>query len=101
MASVECVQKITTIRVKVVELGSKSPDTKNSSGNCWEGGNEMAVGACFMDALLPRPIISGGFSPIGRKVLFVMTGAAAVGVSTRLRTQVYGSVSIGYENVFP
>jgi hypothetical protein len=35
----------------VVELGSKSPDTKNSSGNCWEGGNEMTVGACFMDAL--------------------------------------------------
>jgi hypothetical protein len=33
--------------------------------------------------------------------LFVVTGAAAVGVSTRLRTQVYGRVSIGYENVVP
>jgi hypothetical protein len=42
-----------TIRVKVVELGSKSTDTKNSSGNCWEGGNEMTVGAWFVDALLP------------------------------------------------
>jgi energy-converting hydrogenase Eha subunit A len=29
--------------------------------------------------MFPRPIISGGFSPIGRKVLKVMTGAAAVG----------------------
>ena len=67
MASVECVQKITTIRVKVVELGSKSPDTKNSSGNCWEGGNEMTVGAWFVVALLPQPIILGGFSPLVEK----------------------------------
>jgi hypothetical protein len=45
----------------------------------------MMVEAGFMIILLPRPIISGGFSPIGRKVLMVMMGASAVGVSTELR----------------
>jgi hypothetical protein len=73
-----------TIKVKVVELRGKSPDSKNSSVNCQEGGNEMLVGAWVVVALLPQPIISRGFSPIGRKVLMVMTGAAAIGVSTRL-----------------
>ena len=68
-----------TINKKVVELSVESPNTKNSSGTCWEGGNERTVGACFVVIMCPRPIISGGFSPIGRKVLKVMTGAAAVG----------------------
>jgi hypothetical protein len=44
----------------------------------------VGVGAWFVNALLPRPIILGGFLPIGRKVLMVMTGTATVGVSTRL-----------------
>ncbi len=46
----------------------------------------MMVGAWFVLALPPRHIISGGFSSIGRKVLKVMTGAAAIGQGTRLRT---------------
>ena len=82
---VESVEKMMTIRVRAVELGVKCPDAKKSSGNCWEGGIERTVEAWFVFALLPRPIISGGFSPIGRKVLMVMTGAAAVGVGTGLR----------------
>ncbi len=85
LSSMESIEKMMTIKVKVVELEGKSPDAKFFSGNCWEGGNKMTVGAWFVDALLPQQIMSGGFSPTGRKVLMVMTGAAAIGVSTRLR----------------
>jgi hypothetical protein len=41
----------------------------------------MMVGPGFMIILFPRPIISGGFSPIERKVLVVMIGASAVAVT--------------------
>ncbi len=43
----------------------------------------------------PRPFASGG-----RKFFMVMTGAAAVGVDTRLCTYIYGRVSMAYENMF-
>ena len=92
LASVESVGKMMTIKEKAVELRGKNPDAKNSSGNCWEGGNVMTVGAWFVVALLPRPIISGRFSPIGRKVLMVMTGTAAVRVGTNLRVYTGGLV---------
>jgi hypothetical protein len=36
---------MTTIKEKAVEYRGKSSDTKNSSGNLWEGGNRMTVGA--------------------------------------------------------
>jgi len=51
---VESVEKMMTIRVRAVELGVKCPDTKKSSGNCWEGGIERTVEAWFVFALLPR-----------------------------------------------
>ncbi len=44
-------------------------------------------------------IISGVFSPIGRKVLMVMMGAATVGVSIGLRACVYVKESLEYEKV--
>ncbi len=61
-----------TIKERAVELSVVISNTENSSGNCWERVNEMTVEAGFVVVLLPRPIISGGFSPIGRKVLMVM-----------------------------
>ncbi len=69
----------------MVECRGKGSDTKNSSGNCWEGGNRMTAGAWFVLALPPQPIISGGFFPIRRKILKVVTGTATVGQGTRLR----------------
>ncbi len=66
------------IKEKAVEYRGKSSDTKNSSGNFWEGRNRIPVGAWFVLALPPQPIMSGGFSPIGRKVLM------AIGVGTRI-----------------
>jgi hypothetical protein len=42
--------------------------------------------AWFPEASRPRPNLSGGFSPIGRKILWFMAGAAAVGHGTGLRT---------------
>ncbi len=92
---------MTIINEKVVELSVESSNTKNSSGNCWEGGNEMMVGACFLMMLFPPSIISGGFSPIGRKVLIVTMGTATTGVSTGLRAYVYGRIGMEYRNVFP
>ena len=56
----------------------KSLDTIGYSGNCWEGGKERTVGAWFVLALPPQPIMSGGFSPIRRKVLM------AIDVGTRI-----------------
>jgi hypothetical protein len=48
----------------------------------------------------PLPFTSGGFSPMGRKFLMVMMGAATVGADTRLRMSIYGRVSMEYENMF-
>jgi hypothetical protein len=45
--------KMMTINEKAIERSVKSSNTKNSSGNCWDGGNEMTVGACFVVALFP------------------------------------------------
>jgi hypothetical protein len=78
--------KMMTIKEKVVECRGKGSDTNKFSGNCWEGGIRMTVGAWFVLALPPQPLISGSFSPIGRKVLKVMMGAATIGRDTRLRT---------------
>ncbi len=48
----------------------------------------------------PRPIAAGGFSSMGRKFLMVMTGAAAVGVDTRLPMHIYGRGSMEHEIMF-
>ncbi len=46
--------KMMTINEKAsVELSVESSNTKKFSGNCWEGGNEMMVGARFVVKLFP------------------------------------------------
>jgi hypothetical protein len=66
---------------KVVEFCIRSSNSRNSSGNCWEGGNEITVGACFCGDIVSLTDNIGRFFPIERKVLIFMTGAAAVGVT--------------------
>jgi hypothetical protein len=53
LVSIETVGKMTTINEKAVELSVESSSTKNFSGNCWEGGNEMMAGAHFVVILFP------------------------------------------------
>ncbi len=53
LESIDTIGKMMTINYKAVELSIESSNTKKSSGNCWEGGNEMMVGACFVVILFP------------------------------------------------
>jgi hypothetical protein len=80
------VEKMMTINEQVADLNVKRSNAKKSSGNGWEGCNEMLVEMGSMVSTLPRPNLSGGFSPIGRKNLRFMAGAAAVGTGIGLRT---------------
>ncbi len=45
----------------------------------------------------PRPNLSGGFSPMWRKSLRFMAGAAAIGGDTGLLTEGYGEGNREYE----
>jgi hypothetical protein len=67
LVGIETVGKMTTINERAVELSVERSYTKNSAGNCWEGGNKMTVGTCFVVIMFPRPIILGGFPPLGGK----------------------------------
>ncbi len=42
-----------TTNEKVVEPSVESSNTKFILGDCWEGGNEMVAGSCFVAILFP------------------------------------------------
>ncbi len=77
---------MTTINWWVVELSIAGCNAKTSLRTSNSGGNEVMMEAWFPETSLPRSDLSGGFSPIGRKILRFMAGAAAVGCATGLRT---------------
>jgi hypothetical protein len=76
---------MTTINSWAVELSTSGCNAKNSLRTTHSGGNEVMMEAWFPEASLPRSNLSGGFSPIGRKILWFLAGAAAVGCATGLR----------------
>ena len=75
-----------TISERAVDLSIADSNTDNSSRTWQTLGKEIAVGVWFGVTSSPRPNVSGGFSPMGSKILRFMAGAAAVGGGTGLRT---------------
>jgi len=75
-----------TINGRAVDVSAAGCNTEYSSGIWWTLGEAMPKEAWVGMASSPRPNLSGGFSPMGRKILRFMAGAAAVEVGTRLLT---------------
>jgi hypothetical protein len=75
-----------TINGRAVDVSAAGCSTEGSSGIWWMLGEAMPREAWVGMATSPRLILSGGFSPMGRKILQFMAGAAAVEVGTGLLT---------------